>query len=112
MIFSVAFKPPQRKVACSSKACNERLTVRIGALSLVRSAGKTVPQIADAVRQAARAVCTQRKLPPKCNFLRNGGGPAGTVDDVLARRILEHIVFYVSDGDHAMHLSGHMLHRG
>ena len=91
--------------------CDERLTVRFGVLGLLRNAGKTAPQIAAAVHQAVRAVCMRRKLHPGCNVLRNGGDSAGTVDEVLARHILEHIVFYVSDGDSASQLSGHMLHR-
>ena len=92
------------------QGCDAHLTMRFGVLALLRHAGKTAPQIAAAVHQAIRSVCTQRQLHPGCNALRSGGA-AGTVDELLERHILEHIVFYVSDGDSATQLSGHMLHR-
>ena len=72
---------------------------------------KTAPQIAAAVHQAARAMCTRRTRHPGCNLLRPGLDASGVVDEPLQQHILSHIVFYVSDGDSASHLAGHMLRR-
>jgi len=35
----------------------------------------------------------------------------GQVDETLVTHIMHHIIFYVSDGDAATHLAGHMLHQ-
>ena len=43
--------------------------------------------------------------------MRSGEAVAGIVDEPLVNHILTHVAFYVSDGDSASHLAGHMLHR-
>ena len=93
------------------QACTHTLVVHSGVLGLLRGAGKTAPQIAAAVHHAVRSICTGRALHPACNKLRSGKA-AGTVGEPLVKHILQRVVFYVSDGDSASHLAGHMLHTG
>ena len=93
------------------QGCDDKLSVRFGVLGLWRYAGKAAPQIAAAVRQVVRATCTRRTRRPGCSMLRPGLDASGVVDEPLQQHILSHIVFYVSDGDSASHLAGHMLHR-
>ena len=49
------------------QACAHDLDVHSGVLGLLRGAGKTAPQIAAAVHQAVRSMCTRRALHPACN---------------------------------------------
>ena len=93
------------------QACTHTLAVHSGVLGLLRGAGKTAPQIASAVHHAVRSVCTRRALHPGCNKMRSDEA-AGTVYEPLVKHILQRVVFYVSDGDSASHLAGHMLHAG
>ena len=93
------------------QACDRNLSVRFGVLGLLRNAGKTAPQIAAAVHDAVRALCTSREPHPSMNCLKSHMPATGTVDEALAANIMQRIIFYVSDGDAATHLAGHMLHQ-
>ena len=93
------------------QACGRNLVVRFGVFALLRNAGKTAPQIAAAVHQAVRALCTRRAAHPSMNCFKSKMPETGQVDEPLVQHILQHIIFYVSDGDAATHLAGHMLHQ-
>ena len=93
------------------QACDSNLVVRFGVVSLLRNAGKTAPEIAAAVHKAVRALCTRRARHPSMNCLKSHMPETGQVDEELANHILQHVIFYVSDGDAATHLAGHMLHQ-
>ena len=77
------------------QACADNLVVYSGVLGLLRTAGS----------RSQRPRGTRRAL------LRSGDA-AGTAGEPLVEHILGHVVFYVSDGDSAPHLAGHMLRRG
>ena len=68
------------------QACADNLVVQSGVLGLLRSAGKTAPQIAAAVHQAVRNMCTRRALHPRCNSLRSGEAVAGSADEPLVEQ--------------------------
>ena len=53
------------------QACGSNLVVRFGVFALLRNAGKTAPQIAAAVHQAVRALCTRRAAHPSMNCLKS-----------------------------------------
>ena len=70
------------RLSCSSsRPAPTTLAAHSGVLGLLRSAGKTAPQIAAAVHQA---VCTRRALHPRCNSLRSGEAVASTADEPSA----------------------------
>ena len=59
------------RLSCSSsRPAPTTLAAHSGVLGLLRSAGKTAPQIAAAA--VHQAVCTRRALHPRCNSLRSG----------------------------------------
>ena len=100
------------RLLLQSQACADNLDVHSGVLGLLRGAGKTAPQVAEAVHQAVRNMCTRRALRPCTSSLRTGKAAAGAVGELLVEHILGHVVFYVPDGDSALRLAGRMLHRG
>ena len=64
------------RLSCSSsRPAPTTLAAHSGVLGLLRSAGKTAPQIGAAVHQA---VCTRRALHPRCNSLRFGEAVTST----------------------------------
>jgi len=93
------------------QACDRTLSVRFGVLGLLRNAGKTAPQIAAAVHTTVRVLCTSRAQHPSMNSLKSDTLATGTTDEALVANIMNRIIFYVSDGDAATHLAGHMLHQ-
>ena len=109
-VIAIMLDERNNRLLLQYQACTANLDVRSGVLGLLRGVGKTAPQIAAAVHQAVRNVCTERAVHLGCNTLRSGKDARGTVDEPLVNHILTHVAFYVSDGDSASHLAGHMLH--